>query len=131
MLWNSIKALRKENADLKAKFDAAEMRIKTEMECSKLLAEENAMLKRSRQQLEDARNRGFYLNLEPFCSHCLDFEADVEKIDGSTLENRNYGIVNISCERRNICKNIQKRMQMEMANGSPKEVEDEKREQKV
>ena len=124
MLWNSIKALRKENADLKAKFDAAEMKIKTEMECSKLLAEENAMLKISRQQLEDARNRGFFLNLEPFCSHCLDFEADVEKLDCATLgRDGKRGIINIGCEKRKICNELYRHIL--------KEVEDEKKKQKV
>ena len=127
MIFDYIKALKRENADLKEKLDVAEARINTELKCSEMLVEENAGLKK-RLQMEDntkeAENSGFYLNLAPFCSHCMGFEADVEKLDCATLgRDGKRGIINIGCKKRKICNELYRHIL--------KEVEDEKKKQKV
>lgn len=122
----AIKALRRENADLREKLDVAETRTNAELERFKMLAKENAGLKK-RLQMEDtkeAENSGFYLNLAPFCSHCMGFEADVKKLNCATLgRDGKRGIINIGCEKRKICNELYRHIL--------KEVEDEKKKQKV
>ena len=123
MLWNSIKALRKENADLKEFLKAAEMKIDTQNERISELSEKNRAFEENVVE-QKHENMGFFLNIDPFCSHCMRFEADVDKIDTTTLgRDGKTGIIEIRCERNHICRNLYRHLAEEVKNG--------KREQKV